>query len=488
MNRLMIIPAAGRGSRLKSSVPKVLFPVNGKPMIDYLLDLYAPVVDKFILVLHPSFADEVRSHCATRPFDIEYEVQPSPTGMLDAILIPEERVKQYQPASIWITWCDQIGVRPETIRKLSDLVERSPQTALIFPTIERAHPYIHLVRNKRQEITDIRHRREGDVMPEVGESDMGLFSLSGAAYLNVLTVFSRELESGAVTREKNFLPFIPWLRGRAEVETLAGQDEIESVGINDGTDLHLMEHHLCNDQKILSIIIPAYNEEQFIGKLLKKVLALDLSRFGITKEIIVVNDRSTDRTAEIVETFGEVILKNQVRNSGKGEAVKAGIALAKGDYIIIQDGDLEYDPNDYIPMIETLQSNGTGAVYGSRYLKYPGRGKLANLLTGKHPNQSWPAYIGGQSLSSVALVCTGHYLTDTVTALKLFKRDVIKPLKLETSGFELDHEISSKILARGHLIREVPISYFPRSKEEGKKIGFKDWLTALKTFYRYRNG
>jgi hypothetical protein len=88
----------------------------------------------------------------------------------------------------------------------------------------------------------------------------------------------------------------------------------------------------------------------------------------------------------------------------------------------------------------------------------------------------------------VALACTGRYVTDTVTALKLFKRQVVKPLSLETSGFELDHEITAKILARGHMVAEVPIRYFPRTKKEGKKIGLKDWFAALRTFYRYRKG
>jgi hypothetical protein len=152
--------------------------------------------------------------------------------MLDAILIPEERVRQYQPTNVWITWCDQIAVRPGTIRRLSDCVERSPETALVFPYHYAFNPYIHLVRNQHGQITELKHQREGDVMPEVGEGDTGLFSLSGPAYLNLLTVFAREIQTGAVTRERNFLPFIPWLRGQAEVKTFAGQAEIETGGTN----------------------------------------------------------------------------------------------------------------------------------------------------------------------------------------------------------------------------------------------------------------
>lgn len=242
------------------------------------------------------------------------------------------------------------------------------------------------------------------------------------------------------------------------------------------------------EKRKLSVIIPAYNEERFIGQLLEKVIAVDLTQFNLDKEVIVVDDCSKDRTTEIVGEFTNVQLRRHERNTGKGGGVKTGIAMATGDYLIIQDADLEYDPNDYVPMIEALLQNSDAAVYGSRYYKYPDRNILVNLLTGKHKRQSWTAYIGGQSLSFAARICTGHYLSDTVTALKLFRREVIKPLDLQSNGFELDHEISAKVLAQGGRIREVPISYFPRSKSEGKKIGLKDWFMAIRTFYRYRNG
>ncbi len=249
MNRLLIIPAAGLGSRLKSSTPKVLFPVNGRPMIDYLLDLYAPVVERFILVLHPSFEEAVRLHCAIHPLQIEYVLQESPTGMLDAILIPQERVRRYQPTSVWITWCDQIAVHPKTIMKLLKLSRQYSDTALIFPTVVRPNPYIHLIRNDWQEIVNILHRREGDDLPEVGESDIGLFCLSQEAYFDLLTDFSSGVVRGNVTRERNFLPFIPWLYGRAKVRTFPGHNEIESVGINTVIDLHRVENYLRNEGK-----------------------------------------------------------------------------------------------------------------------------------------------------------------------------------------------------------------------------------------------
>ena len=140
--------------------------------------------------------------------------------------------------------------------------------------------------------------------------------------------------------------------------------------------------------KRLSIVIPAYQEERFIGALLEKVIAVDLGPLGVTKEIIVVDDGSRDRTAEIAGSFPEVTLHRKAKNEGKGSAVQAGIRLATGNYIMIQDADLEYDPGDYIPMLRALIEGSLDAVYGSRYMKYPRRGKLVNFVSSKHRGQS----------------------------------------------------------------------------------------------------
>jgi glycosyltransferase involved in cell wall biosynthesis len=232
--------------------------------------------------------------------------------------------------------------------------------------------------------------------------------------------------------------------------------------------------------KRLSIVIPAYNEERFIGTLLQRILAVDLTPHDLEKELIVVDDCSKDGTAEAVKRFPEVRLYRHEKNGGKGRAVRTGIEHATGDYLMIQDADLEYEPQDYVPMVEALLSNRGDVVYGSRYTK--------GLVGSKHSEQSWPAYLGGRSLSIAALICTGSYLTDTVTALKLFPRTLLNELNLQTTGFELDHEITSKVLARKRRIVEVPIQYFPRSRDEGKKIGAKDWVRGLQTFWKYRRG
>jgi glycosyltransferase involved in cell wall biosynthesis len=229
--------------------------------------------------------------------------------------------------------------------------------------------------------------------------------------------------------------------------------------------------------KVLSIVIPAYNEQRFIGTLLEQIRAVDLEPLGVRKQVIVIDDHSSDRTPDIVRRFEEVVFERMPKNGGKGLAVRRGMALATGDYLIIQDADLEYDPQDYAPMMAALLGGRGDVIYGSRY-----------LASGRHRGQSLTAYLGGRSLSLVGYLCTGTWLTDTVTALKLFPRRLLPSLELVTSGFELDHEITAKVLARGLRIVEVPVRYHPRTREEGKKIGLRDWFIGTRTFFRFRKG
>jgi bifunctional N-acetylglucosamine-1-phosphate-uridyltransferase/glucosamine-1-phosphate-acetyltransferase GlmU-like protein len=177
--------------------------------------------------------------------DVEYAEQPAPTGMLDAILLAGDRARKHQPRRVWITWCDQIGVHANTIAALGRLSDAHPDAPVIMPTSRQPEPYIHLQRDAAGRIVNILQRRERDAMPEVGESDMGLFSLSSEAYFDALPQFGRETTQSHGTRERNFLPFLPWLieRGQA-VLTFPSTHAMEAVGVNTPDDQRRLEAYL----------------------------------------------------------------------------------------------------------------------------------------------------------------------------------------------------------------------------------------------------
>jgi bifunctional N-acetylglucosamine-1-phosphate-uridyltransferase/glucosamine-1-phosphate-acetyltransferase GlmU-like protein len=242
---MLVIPAAGPGSRLKTPTPKLLVAVNGRPMLDRLLHLYRHVVDRVVVVVHPSFAEAVRSHVRALAAPVDLEVQQTPTGMLDAILLARRVVEQSDADRVWVTWCDQVGIHPETVRRLGALSDEHAAAPLILPTVRRPHPYIHLERDASTRIVRVLHRREGDAMPNVGESDMGLFSLSRAAYLEQLPAFAAQPEIGAATGERNFVPFIPWIAARGGVMTYPCVDEEEAIGVNTPEELLAIESYLA---------------------------------------------------------------------------------------------------------------------------------------------------------------------------------------------------------------------------------------------------
>jgi dolichol-phosphate mannosyltransferase len=235
----------------------------------------------------------------------------------------------------------------------------------------------------------------------------------------------------------------------------------------------------------LSIVIPAYNEGAFIGTLLQKIIAVPTESVGFEKEIIVVNDGSRDNTEEVARSFARVRCFTQVPNQGKGKAVQRGIREANGDYILVQDADLEYDPLDYLAMLAALRESGADVVYGSRTL-----GQLRqngwSAFPGRHSQQGFGPWLAGALLTLWTALMYGHWITDTLTAYKLYPAKTVKNLKLRTSGFETDHEITAKLIRLRQKIVEVPISYCPRSRREGKKIRPADGLIAVWTLVRFR--
>jgi CTP:molybdopterin cytidylyltransferase MocA len=165
--------------------------------------------------------------------------------MLDAILLGSADVRAASPDSVWITWCDQVGVHPATVSRLAETVAAHSGAAVVLPTVHRSSPYIHFDRDAAGTIVRVRHRREGDVMPEQGESDMGLFSASASAFLDLLPAFAMEVDRSSGTGERNFLPFIPWVAARAGVITFAPEDEAEAVGVNTPEELAAVERYLA---------------------------------------------------------------------------------------------------------------------------------------------------------------------------------------------------------------------------------------------------
>lgn len=227
-----------------------------------------------------------------------------------------------------------------------------------------------------------------------------------------------------------------------------------------------------SDEKVLSIVIPCYNEENNILALVNKVLESPVKN----KEIIVVDDCSKDDTRKILENQVKPLVSKVIYhevNGGKGAALRTGFQAASGDVVIIQDADLEYDPMEYPRVVTPIFEDRAEVVYGSRFLNQKRKGYLANRLA------NWV-------LTTFSNMFTHQKLTDMETCYKAFKREVIQSINIEENRFGFEPEITAKIAKKNIQIQEVPISYYPRTNEEGKKIGFKDGLRALYVIWRYR--
>ena len=224
---------------------------------------------------------------------------------------------------------------------------------------------------------------------------------------------------------------------------------------------------------LLSIVIPVYNEKKTLLEIIKKIDELPNE---LNRELILVDDGSTDGSREILEALKsrkdtKVIFKE--RNTGKGDSLKVGFKNSSGDYVIVQDADLEYDPNDYLKLLETIKNTQKTVVYGSRF-------------TGNYQDMSTLHYYGNKFLTFFTNLLYGVWLTDMETCYKLFPGNFIRKLELKANRFDFEPEITAKIIKNKYKIIEVPINYFGRTHFEGKKITWKDGFNAIWSLIKYR--
>jgi glycosyltransferase involved in cell wall biosynthesis len=222
----------------------------------------------------------------------------------------------------------------------------------------------------------------------------------------------------------------------------------------------------------LSVIIPIYNEAKTIQEIIHRVQAT-----GLADEILAVDDGSTDGSREILANIsegGNVSIYYHDRNQGKGKAVRTGIEHARGDLIIIQDADLEYDPREYQNLLRPIEEGIADVVYGSRFLG-----------AGRRPALFWNM-VANKILTLITNILYNNILTDMETGYKLFRRELVQNMKLHAHGFEFEPEFTAKILKSKARIYEVPITFNPRDYSEGKKIKLRDAFIAMWTLIKYR--
>lgn len=220
----------------------------------------------------------------------------------------------------------------------------------------------------------------------------------------------------------------------------------------------------------LSVLIPVYNEQLTIDEVLRRVQEVDLE-----KDIVVVNDGSTDGTAELLKRHVDANMQvvHLPTNAGKGLAIREGLRYVRGDVVVIQDADLELNPNEYHAMLEPIMSGETRVVYGSRF-------------AAAAPGIRWSTRLANMVLTKLTNLLYHGNLTDMETAYKMFRREAVAGIRLTCRRFEFEPEVTAKLLKLGERIVEVPVAYSPRNRDEGKKIGWRDGLTALLTVVRYR--
>ncbi len=227
------------------------------------------------------------------------------------------------------------------------------------------------------------------------------------------------------------------------------------------------------EYKSLSVIVPVYNERRTLAEILRRIRAVELPNLSV--EVVVVDDGSSDGSDKVLSALQDSTVRviTHPKNRGKGAAIASGLDAVRGDLVLVQDADLEYDPDDWHRLLDPIIKGKAQVVYGSRF-------------TGERKNMFPSHWMGNRLLTLVTNVLYRSTLSDMETCYKLFDRRVLEGITIESTRFEFEPEITAKILRRGYRIYEVPISYSGRERSEGKKISWRDGFGALRTLVKYR--
>lgn len=231
--------------------------------------------------------------------------------------------------------------------------------------------------------------------------------------------------------------------------------------------------HASTDKRpVLSVIMPVYNESATLRAVIERVLALDI---GVDIDLIAVDDGSSDDSVEILRAVEDPRLRTVIhpQNRGKGAAIRSGLATAEGDIVVIQDADLEYDPAQWEALLQPVLRGEVDVVYGSRFL-------------GDAAGMRWQNRFANQGLTAMTRLLFGTAITDMETCYKMMRLEVVRDLDLEAERFDIEPEITARLLRRGVAIHEMPIAYEARTHDEGKKIGYRDGLAAIATLIKWR--
>lgn len=224
--------------------------------------------------------------------------------------------------------------------------------------------------------------------------------------------------------------------------------------------------------KKITILIPVYNEVNTLIPILEKLESIDF--YGLEKEIILIDDYSTDGTKELYKNLNYKVLYHE-KNMGKGASLRDGFKEATGDIVTIQDADLEYNPEDLLPLVKAVLDNETDVAYGSRFMNID-----------KSKNFMLTHFLGNKMLTIITNLLYGATLTDMETCYKVFKAEYVKHLDIKSNRFDFEPEITAKVLKQGARLKEVPITYVARGFEEGKKISWKDGFAAIFALIKFR--